>query len=82
MKMMKIFLIWRLVKQYQYIKIMSIINISEIQEPCIHLFLINQLVIYQMKKISEFLYIEMWFNDQNSNPMEIEDKINTTLVIN
>ena len=35
-----------------------------------------------MKKISEFLYIEMWFNDQNSNPMEIEDKINTTLVIN
>ena len=24
---------------------------------------------------SEFLYIEVWFKDQNSNPVEIEDKI-------
>ena len=31
---------------------------------------------------SEFLYTEVWFTDQNSNPLEIEDKINTTLVIN
>ena len=31
---------------------------------------------------SEFSYIEVWFTDQNSNPLEIEDKINTTLVIN
>ena len=31
---------------------------------------------------SEFLYIEMWFTDQNSKPLEIEDKINITLVIN
>ena len=31
---------------------------------------------------SEFLYIEVWFTDQNSNPLEIEDKINITLVIN
>ena len=28
---------------------------------------------------SEFLYIEVWFTDQN--PLEIEDKTNTTLVI-
>ena len=31
---------------------------------------------------SEFLYIEVWFTDQNSEPLDIEDKINTTLVIN
>ena len=31
---------------------------------------------------SEFLYIEVWFTDQNSNPLEIEDKINVILVIN
>ena len=31
---------------------------------------------------SEFSYIEVWFTDQNSNPIEIEDKINITLVIN
>ena len=31
---------------------------------------------------SEFSYIEVWFTDQNSNPLEIENKINITLVIN
>ena len=31
---------------------------------------------------SEFLYIKVWFTDQNSKPLEIEDKINMTLVIN
>ena len=31
---------------------------------------------------SEFSYIEVWFTDQNSKPIEIEDKINITLVIN
>ena len=30
----------------------------------------------------EFLYIELWFTDQNSKRLEIEDKINITLVIN
>ena len=29
----------------------------------------------------EFLYIEVWFTDQNSNSLEIEDRINLTLVI-
>ena len=29
---------------------------------------------------SAFLYIEVWFTDQNSKPLEIEDKINITLV--
>ena len=31
---------------------------------------------------SEFSYVEVWFMDQNSKPLEIEDKINITLVIN
>ena len=30
---------------------------------------------------SEFSYIEVWFTGQNSKPLEIKDKINTTLVI-
>ena len=31
---------------------------------------------------SEFPYIEVWFTDRKSKPLEIEDKINITLVIN
>ena len=31
---------------------------------------------------SEFLYIEKWFTDQCSKPLETEDKINITLIIN
>ena len=31
---------------------------------------------------SEFLYIEVWFISQNSNPLGIENKIKITLVIN
>ena len=31
---------------------------------------------------SEFSYIEVWFINQISKPLEIEDKINITLTIN
>ena len=31
---------------------------------------------------SEFLYIEVWFTDQNCKPLEIEHNIYITLVIN
>ena len=31
---------------------------------------------------SEFLYIEVWFTDQNSKPLEIKDKGNITSVTN
>ena len=31
---------------------------------------------------SEFSCIKVWFTDQNSEPLQIEDKINITLVIN
>ena len=30
---------------------------------------------------SEYDEIEVWFTDQNSNPLEIEDRINLTMVI-
>ena len=30
---------------------------------------------------SEFQTIEVWFTDQNSQPLEIEDRINLTLVV-
>ena len=30
---------------------------------------------------SEFSYIEVWLTDQNSKPLEMEDKISTTLII-
>ena len=30
---------------------------------------------------SEFSYIEVWFTDQNSKPLEIENKTNITLLI-
>ena len=31
---------------------------------------------------SEFSYIEVWFTDQNSKPLDIQDKTKITLVIN
>ena len=31
---------------------------------------------------SEFSYIEVWFTDQNSKLLEVEDKININLVTN
>ena len=31
---------------------------------------------------SDVLYIEVWFADQNSIPLKIEDKLSDTLVIN
>ena len=31
---------------------------------------------------SEFSYIKVWCADENSKPLQIEDKVNITLVIN
>ena len=51
--------------------------------------LFGQLLDISPKKIiflktfdSEFSHIEVWFTDKNSKPLEIEGKINITLVIN
>ena len=30
---------------------------------------------------TEFLFVEVWFTDQNSEPLEIEDNVNLTLII-
>ena len=32
-------------------------------------------------KNTEFSFIEVWFTDQNSEPLEIEDNVNLTLSI-
>ena len=50
-----------------------------IEQPSIHLFQIN----HEFKTFySDFLYIEVCFTDQKSKPLQMEDKINITLVIN
>ena len=41
-----------------------------------------KIIIFLKTFNSEISYIEAWFTDQNSKPLEIEDKINITLVIN
>ena len=33
------------------------------------------------KTNTEFSFIEVWFTDQNSKPLEIEDNVNMTLII-
>ena len=38
--------------------------------------------IFLKKFNSEFSYIEEWFTDPNSKPLEMEDKISITLVTN
>ena len=30
---------------------------------------------------TEFLFIEIWFTDQNNRPLEIEDNVNIPLII-
>ena len=67
-----------------------IINIT--QKSCIHfvsnksfvqlLDILSQNCIFLNTFNSEFLFIEVWFTNQNSKPLEIEDNVNITLVIN
>ena len=85
------FLIQKLLRQCQYIVIgdNSYQKISRV----LHTFAPNksfgQLLDISFKNFislktlhSEFLYIEVWFTDENSKPLEMEDKISITLVIN
>ena len=55
-----------------------------IQESCTHLILKKTfgLVLFLKTFNSEFSYIKIWFTDQNSKPLEIENIINIILVIN
>ena len=47
-----------------------------------HLFQINHLQRFHQQKLflkifnSDFLYIKVWFTDQNSKPLDINDRIN------
>ena len=54
--------------------------INMIQESCIHLFLTNRLINYQMFQKKKNFYSKSFY--QNSRELEVEDKINITLVIN
>ena len=43
---------------------------------------ISSTTFYVIKTFNlEFSYIEVWFTDQNSKPIEIEEKINIILVL-
>ena len=62
--------------------------INRIQEFCTLLFQINHLLeisptnhIFLKTFISELQKIEVWFTDQNSQPLKIEDRINLILLI-
>ena len=58
--------------------------INKIQEPCTLQFIRNfSNKSYFFKKIfnSEFQDTEVWFTDQHSQLIEIEDRLNLTLVI-
>ena len=64
--------------------------INKTRQYCIRLFPINRLVVYKnfshkpyiLKKIQlRNNGIEVWFTDQNSKPLEIEDRINLTMAI-
>ena len=62
--------------------------INKIQEYYIRLFQINFLVeisptnhIFLKTFNSEYDEIKVWFTDQNSQPLEVEDRINLTMVI-
>ena len=67
-----------------------IINIT--QKSCIHfvsnksfaqlLDILSQNCVFLNTFNSEFLFIDVWLTDQNSKPLDIEDNINITLVIN
>ena len=62
--------------------------VNKIEEFCVHLFLIDCLVSFYIFHTiilyfySEFSYIKVWFSDQNSKPLEIEEQIRIILVIN
>ena len=83
-------LIYKLMKQYQSVVILSTTVINMIHDSCLHLFVINCLDRFQVFFLKEFLkgfkskfsQIEIWFTDQNSKALEKEDNINITLVIN
>ena len=66
--------------------------INMVLEHCIHLLKINyfdhlldissKTLIFLKTFNSEFSYIEVLFTDQNSRPLEMENKINITIAIN
>ena len=86
--MVKMCLIQKLMKKYQSFVILSMITIKMIQDMVLNN-LLGQFLNISSKNFrifktfnSEVSYIEAWLTDQNSKPLETEDKISTTLVLN
>ena len=86
--MVKMCLIQKLMKKYQSFVILSMMTIKMIQDMVLNN-LLGQFLNISSKNFrifktfnSEVSYIEAWLTDQNSKPLEKEDKISTTLVLN
>ena len=88
--MMKMYLILKLVKQYQFINIVN--NNYQQDSRVLYTFVPNKpfgslLEISPTNYIflktfnAEYDKIKLWFTNQNSKPLEIEDRINLTMVI-
>ena len=76
--------ILELQKKYYFTKILPTMIINKIQGPCLHFFQINHVLEIAPKKsylFKNIQAIEACFADQNSQPLEIKDRINLTLVI-
>ena len=56
----------------------KVINIAE---KILYTYIWSKQIVWSIIRYSEFPYIIAWFTDQNSKLLEIEDKINITLVI-
>ena len=74
-------------KNVPHLEITEVMIISKIQECYIHLFQTIHLVVYYkspqniLKTFnSEFQEIKIWFTDQNSKLLEVEDEIDLTLI--
>ena len=86
--MVKMCLSQKLMKKYQSFVILSMMTIKMIQDMVLNN-LLGQFLNISSKNFrifktfnSEVSYIEAWLTDQNSKPLETEDKISTTIVLN
>ena len=90
--MVKMYLVWKLLNLYEIH--CNVVNYSSQQNlRVLYTFIPNKLfgqllnvspesLIFLKRFGSEFSHINVWFTDQNSKLLEIEDKINIALVTN
>ena len=83
------YLIQKLLKQYQFISNDDYQLDSRVLYTIVSNKLFDQLLDISPKNFIflrtfnlEFPYIKVWFTNRNSKPVEIEDKMNITLLVN